>query len=108
MPGHLAVVGTDRLTRDGDVANNYQEPIVFFLADRKGWSLAADQYALALLASYRQHGARFFANPDPDLLPAGSTLARRRLRFRRPDSCVAVASATHSPGPAPAIGARRP
>ncbi len=75
VPGDLVVVGTTSLTRDGDVANNYQEPIVFFLAERKGWSLAADQYDPAVLASYRDQGARFFANPDPELLPAGGALA---------------------------------
>jgi len=75
VPGDLVVVGTTSLTRDGDVANNYQEPIVFFLAQRKGWSLAADQYDPAVLASYRDQGARFFANPDPGLLPARGALA---------------------------------
>jgi Dolichyl-phosphate-mannose-protein mannosyltransferase len=75
VPGDLVVVGTTSLTRDGDVANNYQEPIVFFLAERKGWSLAADQYNPAVLASYRDQGARFFANPDPDVLHAGGALA---------------------------------
>jgi 4-amino-4-deoxy-L-arabinose transferase-like glycosyltransferase len=75
VPGDLVVVGTTSLTRDGDVANNYQEPIVFFLAQRTGWSLAADQYDPAVLASYRDQGARFFVNPDPELLPAGGALA---------------------------------
>jgi 4-amino-4-deoxy-L-arabinose transferase-like glycosyltransferase len=74
-PGDLVVVGTDNRTRAGDVANNFQEPIVFFLADRKGWSLAADQYDPAVLDSYRQQGARYFVNPYPALLPAGSPLA---------------------------------
>ncbi len=75
VPGDLVVVGTTSLTRDGDVANNYQEPIVFFLAERTGWSLGADEYTPAVLASYRDQGARFFVNPDPDLLPAGGALA---------------------------------
>jgi Dolichyl-phosphate-mannose-protein mannosyltransferase len=76
VPGDLVVVGTDSLTRDGDVPNNFEEPIVFFLAERKGWSLAADQYDPVVLASYREQGARFFVNPDPGRLPAGSALAR--------------------------------
>jgi hypothetical protein len=75
-PGDLVVVGTGSRTRDGDAVNNYQEPIVFFLAERKGWSLAADQYDPALLDSYRRQGARYFVNPDPDLLPAGAALTR--------------------------------
>jgi 4-amino-4-deoxy-L-arabinose transferase-like glycosyltransferase len=71
----LIVVGTDSRTHDGTVANNFQEPIVFFLADRKGWSLAADQYDPAVLDSYRQQGARYFVNPDPTLLTPGGPLA---------------------------------
>ncbi len=76
VPGDLVVVGTASPSRDGDVENNYQEPIVFFLAERKGWALAADRYDPAALASYRDQGARYFVNPDPDLLAPGSALDR--------------------------------
>jgi hypothetical protein len=75
MPGDLVVVGTTSPARDGLVVNNHDEPVIFFLAERKGWSLAADEYEPATLAAYRDQGARFFVNPEPDLLPPGGALS---------------------------------
>jgi Dolichyl-phosphate-mannose-protein mannosyltransferase len=74
VPGDLVVVGTTSPARDGDVDNNYHEPVIFFLAERKGWSLPADQYDPATLAAYRDQGAKFFVNPEPALLPPGAAL----------------------------------
>ncbi|GAA4543766.1 glycosyltransferase family 39 protein [Pseudonocardia xishanensis] len=64
-PEDLVVVGTDsRTTMDG-VANNFQEPVVLYRADRYGWVLAADQYTPAALETDRAQGARWFVNPVP-------------------------------------------
>ncbi len=74
-PGDLVVVATTSATVEDGVANNFQEPVVFYLADRKGWSLAADQTDPGLLASYRDQGARFLVSPDSSLVPAGGPRA---------------------------------
>lgn len=75
-PTDLVVVGTTSTSVMDGVTNNFEEPIVFFRADRKGWSLPADQYEPNLVAAYRSQGARYFVNPEPDLLPPDSPLTR--------------------------------
>ncbi|GAA4689108.1 glycosyltransferase family 39 protein [Pseudonocardia yuanmonensis] len=67
-PGDLVVVGTDSTTTMDGVANNYQEPVILYRADRYGWVLAADQYDPARLAGMRDQGARWFVNPVPGQL----------------------------------------
>jgi 4-amino-4-deoxy-L-arabinose transferase-like glycosyltransferase len=74
-PGDLVVVSTTSLAVDRGTANNYQEPTIFYLADRRGWSLAADQHDPSFLADYTRQGARFFVSYEPDLVPADSRLA---------------------------------
>jgi len=74
-PTDLVVVSTTSPAVDRGTANNFQEPTIFYLADRRGWSLAADQHQPSILAGYAQQGARFFVNYDPSLVPAGSALA---------------------------------
>jgi hypothetical protein len=74
-PGDLVVVSTTSDAVDDGVPNNWQEPVVFFLADRRGWSLAADQHDPGHLATDRDAGARFFVVGDPALVPAGGALA---------------------------------
>lgn len=79
-PGDLVVVDTtssavDRTLGDNGVPNNWQEPVVFYRADRRGWSLAAGQLDPARLAADQRAGARFFVDVDPTLVPAGSPLA---------------------------------
>ncbi|MFC5947234.1 ArnT family glycosyltransferase [Pseudonocardia lutea] len=69
-PGDLVVVGTDSTTTMDGVANNYQEPVILYRADRYGWVLAADQYDPARLAGMRDQGARWFVNPVPAQLTA--------------------------------------
>jgi hypothetical protein len=71
----LVVVSTTSRTIEDGVTNNYQEPIVFFLADRKGWSLAADQHTPEQVASLRDAGARFLVEGYPQLIRAGGPLA---------------------------------
>ncbi|MEU7817543.1 glycosyltransferase family 39 protein [Pseudonocardia sp. NPDC049154] len=67
-PGDLVVVGTDSTTTMDGVANNYQEPVILYRADRYGWVLAADQYDPARLAGMQAQGARWFVNPVPEQL----------------------------------------
>ena len=58
---------------DQGVANNWQDPVLFFHGQVRGWSLAADQHRPDLVEQYRLAGARWFviearsrldANPD--------------------------------------------
>lgn len=74
-PTDLVVISTTSLAVDRGMANNFQEPTIFYLADRKGWSLAADQLEPTILAGHARQGARFFVNYDPSLVPAGTALA---------------------------------
>jgi 4-amino-4-deoxy-L-arabinose transferase-like glycosyltransferase len=71
----LIVVSTKSATIEDGVTNNYQEPVVFFLSDRKGWSLAADQHTPEQVASLRDAGARFLVEGYPELVPTGGPLA---------------------------------
>lgn len=64
-PEDLVVVGTDSTTTMDGVANNFQEPVVLYRADRYGWVLAADQYTGHALAADVSQGARWFVNPVP-------------------------------------------
>ena len=92
-PGDLVVVATTSSATEDGVSNNYQEPVVFYLSDRKGWSLAVDQQDPGLLAGYVQEGARFLASPDPGIVPAGGDISRwldtnaTRLRTAPSDGC---------------------
>ncbi|WP_197040392.1 ArnT family glycosyltransferase [Pseudonocardia halophobica] len=92
-PSDLAVVSTTSRTVEDGVTNNYQEPVVFFLADRKGWSLAADRHTPEEVARLRDAGARHLVVGDPQLVPPGGPLAAwlaenaRRLRTGERDGC---------------------
>ena len=74
-PADLVVVSTTSSSVEDGVANNWQEPVIFYLADRRGWSLAADQHVPSVLASDQAAGAKFFVVDDADLLPASGALA---------------------------------
>jgi Dolichyl-phosphate-mannose-protein mannosyltransferase len=92
-PGELAVVATTSPAIDHGVPNNYEEPQVFYLADRKGWSLPADRHDPALLAEYAGSGARWFVEPAPALLAPGGPLTTwlgghaRQVRTVATDGC---------------------
>ncbi|MFC4943312.1 ArnT family glycosyltransferase [Pseudonocardia sp. GCM10023141] len=75
-PTDLVIVATSSVAVDRGTSNNFEEPTVFYLADRKGWSLPADRHDPALVASYLAAGARWFVEPDPSLLPPGAPLTR--------------------------------
>ncbi|MCE3555475.1 glycosyltransferase family 39 protein [Pseudonocardia sp. RS11V-5] len=92
-PSDLAVVSTTSRTVEDGVTNNYQEPIVFFLADRKGWSLPADRHTPEEVARLRAAGARFLVVGDRQLVPTGGPLAAwladnaSQLRSIEQDGC---------------------
>ncbi|WP_181783430.1 glycosyltransferase family 39 protein [Pseudonocardia pini] len=92
-PDDLVVVGTDSTTTMDGVSNNFQEPVVLYRADRYGWVLAADRYLPEALASDEVRGARWFVNPVPGQLPAGSPLATwladngQQVRTAQADGC---------------------
>lgn len=54
------VVSTTSRAMDNGVANNYQEPHIFFYSDRYGWSLPADWHTADYLRKYRGEGAGYF------------------------------------------------
>jgi 4-amino-4-deoxy-L-arabinose transferase-like glycosyltransferase len=93
-PDDLVVVSTTSRTTDGGVANNYQEPVVFFLADRKGWSLPADHHTPEEVEALRTAGARFLVVGDPQLVPSDGPLANwlsnnaRPMRTTEQDGCA--------------------
>lgn len=93
-PADLALVSTTSRTVEDGVTNNYQEPVVFFLADRKGWSLPADRHTPEEVARLRDAGARFLVVGEPQLVPAGGPLwswlaaDTRQLRSLEQDGCA--------------------
>ncbi|MCF7547433.1 glycosyltransferase family 39 protein [Pseudonocardia sp. WMMC193] len=93
-PDDLVVVSTTSRTTDGAVANNYQEPVVFFLADRKGWSLPADHHIPDEVEALRTAGARFLVVGDRQLVPSDGPLANwlsdnaRPLRTTEQNGCA--------------------
>jgi 4-amino-4-deoxy-L-arabinose transferase-like glycosyltransferase len=74
-PSDLVAVSTTSLSVQDGVTHNYQEPVVMFLANRKGWVLAADNHTPDAVAAMRTAGARFLVVGDDDLVPAGGPLA---------------------------------
>ncbi|WP_433505517.1 ArnT family glycosyltransferase [Pseudonocardia halophobica] len=107
IPSDLAVVSTTSRTVEDGVTNNYQEPVVFFLADRKGWSLPADHHTPDDVDALRAAGARFLVVGDPQLVPTGGPLAAwladnaRPLRTSERDGCsvwdLAASGPSHEP-----------
>ncbi|MFC4950128.1 glycosyltransferase family 39 protein [Pseudonocardia sp. GCM10023141] len=93
-PSDLVVISTTSNAIDRGTANNFQEPTIFYLADRKGWSLAADQHQPSYLESYAKQGAKYFVVYAPLLVPAGSELAdwldtnAKQVRSAADDGCA--------------------
>jgi 4-amino-4-deoxy-L-arabinose transferase-like glycosyltransferase len=73
-PDDLVVVGTTSLRIDDGIVNNFEEPTVFYLADRKGWVLPVDRQEPDLVASYVEDGARWIVTPSSTLASPGSPL----------------------------------
>jgi 4-amino-4-deoxy-L-arabinose transferase-like glycosyltransferase len=73
--GALLVVSTTSEADTRGTPNNYQEPQVFFFADRHGWSLPSDRHTPEAVEQLRREGASYFVAYDEPLL-----LARPGLR----------------------------
>ena len=50
-----------------NIPNNYQEPMVFFYSQRKGWSLPADWLTPEKFEQLRKEGAQYYVILDRDL-----------------------------------------
>jgi 4-amino-4-deoxy-L-arabinose transferase-like glycosyltransferase len=74
--GALIVVSTIAPADDNGTPNNYEEPTVFFYADRYGWSLPSDRHRPELLEEYRSKGAAYFVIYNRDLLEANPDLGK--------------------------------
>ncbi len=61
------IVSSEAPALDNGVANNYQDPLVFYVSWRFGWSLASDQHNPATVDQYRQKGAAYFVIFQPKL-----------------------------------------
>jgi hypothetical protein len=53
------VVSSDSAAIIKGVANNYQDPVIFYASRHFGWSLAADQQTPDRLAQYHESGADY-------------------------------------------------
>ena len=71
-PADLVVVHGDKpqLDLEWHRPNNFEDPRVFYLAERRGWALSSDALDPALLADLRRRGARVLLDEVPQLLPA--------------------------------------
>ncbi|MFC4949308.1 ArnT family glycosyltransferase [Pseudonocardia sp. GCM10023141] len=92
-PSDLAVISTTSLSTDRGLPNNFQDPTIFYLSDRKGWSLAADQHQPGTVQAYTQQGAKYLVVSEPALVPVDGPLAlwllsnARHLRSAATDGC---------------------
>lgn len=74
--GDLVVISSSDVAKAPDgTDNNWQEPILFFHGDVRGWSLPADRHDVALVEQYRAEGARWFVLWKAELLDANPELA---------------------------------
>ncbi|MBN9098018.1 MULTISPECIES: glycosyltransferase family 39 protein [unclassified Pseudonocardia] len=74
-PTDLVMVSTTSESTVRGLPNNFQEPTIFYLSGRKGWSLAADQHQPAIVRDYVGRGAKYLVVYDPSLVPAASPLS---------------------------------
>ena len=75
-PTDLVVVSTTSASTDRGLPNNFQEPTIFYLSGRKGWSLAADQHEPAFVQDYARQGGKYLVVYDPSLVPLSGSLAQ--------------------------------
>ncbi len=68
--GSLVVVSTTSEADAHGTPNNYQEPQVFFFADRHGWSLPSDRHTPETVEQLRLEGASYFVAYDASLMRA--------------------------------------
>jgi len=66
--GNLIIVSNPYNSVDEqNIPNNYQEPMVFFYSQRKGWSLPADWLTPEKFEELRKEGAKYYVILDRDL-----------------------------------------
>jgi hypothetical protein len=70
----LVVITSDSPAVQDGVPNNYENPTLFFHADRYGWSMATDQLEPTRLEQLRKDGARWFVATDEELLKSHPAL----------------------------------
>jgi Dolichyl-phosphate-mannose-protein mannosyltransferase len=92
-PNDLVAVTSTFPSVDAGVANNWQDPVIFYMADRRGWSIATDQLDPSFLVADIKMGAKFFVVHEPSLISAGGPLAAwlttnaTQLRSSAVDGC---------------------
>lgn len=74
-PTDLVVISTSSESTVAGLPNNFQDPTIFYLSGRKGWSLPVDLHQPAVVADHARQGARFLVASDPELVPADGPLA---------------------------------
>lgn len=74
-PDTKIIASTISQAIDNGVANNYQEPQIFFYSDRYGWSLPADWHTPEYLEKYRKEGAAYFVIYNQSLYNDNPALA---------------------------------
>jgi len=61
----LVIIASTSPASDHGVANNFEDPTIFYFADRHGWSLAADYQEPVLVESEIRQGARWLITSQP-------------------------------------------
>lgn len=71
----LLVVSTTSQIEESGVPNNYQEPQIFFYADRRGWSLPSEWHQPDHLERFQEKGAAYFVIYSEELYEDNPALA---------------------------------
>jgi 4-amino-4-deoxy-L-arabinose transferase-like glycosyltransferase len=88
-PRDLVIVSSGASSTEHGRRKNYEDPMVFFYADRRGWSLARDHHDPAHVDSLRRLGATVFVVRSSSLAetpPLADYLARHARETALPDS----------------------
>jgi hypothetical protein len=103
-PGDLLVVRSPKPTRDPfwQRRNNFEEPTVLYLADRRGWVLPADAVFEQELPRFGARGARLFVDSRPAPLHPLPPAPAAQLVHAGPEGSLWRLEASEPPsGPAP-------
>jgi hypothetical protein len=73
--GARIIVSTTSRALENGMANNYQEPEIFFYSKRYGWSLPADWHTVEKVVEFQRGGAAYFVIYSKRLLDDNPTLA---------------------------------
>jgi 4-amino-4-deoxy-L-arabinose transferase-like glycosyltransferase len=69
------IVSSTSASSDNGLANNYQDPRLFYYSQRYGWSLAADDHTPERVEQFREDGAAYLVIYDPGLYTGSPALA---------------------------------